>query len=61
MDLSNKLKRKLESQILLKHCKAGSADEKLRSKLEKGFYPPMYVRNAFEHAFQKYGKFEIAR
>jgi pentatricopeptide repeat protein len=54
----------LESQILHKHCKAGqleAAYEKLRSMLEKGFYPPMYVRDAFEHAFQKYGKLEIAR
>jgi pentatricopeptide repeat protein len=64
IDLSNKLERKLESQILHKHCKAGqleAAYEKLRSMLEKGFYPPMYVRDAFEHAFQKYGKLEIAR
>lgn len=64
IDLSNKLERKLESQILHKHCKAGqleAAYEKLRSMFEKGFYPPMYVRDAFEHAFQKYGKLEIAR
>ncbi|CAK7322588.1 unnamed protein product [Dovyalis caffra] len=64
MDLSNKLERKLDSQILHKHCKAGqleSACEKLRSMIEKGFCPPMYVRVAFEHAFQKYGKLEMAR
>ncbi|KAJ6289801.1 hypothetical protein OIU78_025672 [Salix suchowensis] len=64
IDLSEKLERKLESQILHKHCKAGqleAAYEKLRSMLEKGFYPPMYVRDAFENAFQKYGKLELAR
>ncbi|KAF5742725.1 hypothetical protein HS088_TW09G00783 [Tripterygium wilfordii] len=61
-DLSIKLKGKLESQILLKHCKMGQLQvvyEKLRSMLDRGFCPPTYVGNACEHAFQQHGSFKI--
>ncbi|KAL5783996.1 hypothetical protein ACOSQ2_006388 [Xanthoceras sorbifolium] len=63
-DLSIKLERKLEAQILLKYCKVGrleAAYEKLKSMVEKGIYPPQYVRDAFELAFQKSGRLKIAR
>lgn len=63
MDLCYKLARKLESQILLKLCKESrleAAYEKLNSMLEKGWYPPAYVRDAFERAFGKCGKSQIA-
>ncbi|KAL5550219.1 hypothetical protein UlMin_000395 [Ulmus minor] len=63
-DLCVKLESKLESQALQKLCKTGrleDAHEKLKSMLEKGFYPPGYVRDAFEQAFKKYGKLSIAR
>ncbi|KAF8388584.1 hypothetical protein HHK36_027261 [Tetracentron sinense] len=64
VDLSLKLEGKLETQILHKHCKAGqleAAYEKLSSMVEKGFYPPIYTRDVFERAFQKSGKWKIAR
>lgn len=64
MDLCIKLERKMEMQILQNHCKEGrleAAYEKLGSMVQKGIYPPMYVREAFERAFQKCGKLRIAR
>ncbi|KAH7514452.1 pentatricopeptide repeat-containing protein At1g12775, mitochondrial isoform X2 [Ziziphus jujuba] len=64
MVLCHKLERKLESQNLLKLCKENRlqlAYEKLNSMLEKGCYPPAYVRDAFEHAFEKRGKLQMAR
>lgn len=64
MDLAIKLEGKYEMQILQKHCKEGrleAAYEMLRSMLEKGIYLPTYVRDVFEHAFQKSGKLKIAR
>ncbi|KAM3702547.1 hypothetical protein ACB098_04G033800 [Castanea mollissima] len=64
LDLLFKLERKLDSQILQKLCKAGelgAAYEKLKSLLEKGFYPPVYIKDAFEHAFKKSGKLKMAR
>ncbi|KAK9141316.1 hypothetical protein Scep_010997 [Stephania cephalantha] len=63
-DLSIKMESKLERQLLHKHCKAGQLEdayEKLRSMLEKGFRIPVYTRAAFERAFQKAGKWKIAR
>ncbi|CAK9144886.1 unnamed protein product [Ilex paraguariensis] len=63
MDLSMKLKGKMELQILLKHCKEGQLEkayEILRSMLEKGVHLPIYIRDAFERAFQKSGKLKIA-
>ncbi|XP_059654402.1 pentatricopeptide repeat-containing protein At4g20090-like isoform X2 [Cornus florida] len=64
VDLSIKLEGKIEAQMLHKHCKLGqleAAYEKLRSMLEKGICPPIYIREAFEHAFGKTGKLKIAR
>ncbi|KAM5570042.1 hypothetical protein ABKV19_017184 [Rosa sericea] len=64
MDLCFKLERKLETQILQKLCKDGrleDAYEKLKSMIEKGFYPPVYARDAFKNAFRKYGKLNIAQ
>ncbi|XP_059456752.1 pentatricopeptide repeat-containing protein At3g06920-like [Corylus avellana] len=64
LDLCFKLEQKLDSQILQKLCKAGeleAACEKLKSMVEKGFYPSGYVREAFEHALRKCGKLNIAR
>ncbi|XP_038875040.1 pentatricopeptide repeat-containing protein At1g77360, mitochondrial-like [Benincasa hispida] len=64
IDLCLKLEMKWEAQILQKLCKHGQLDaayEKMKSMLEKGFYPPIYVRDSFESAFQKKGKFKIAR
>ncbi|KAK3204481.1 hypothetical protein Dsin_018527 [Dipteronia sinensis] len=63
-DLSIKLEKKLEAQILLKYCKLGqleAAYEKLKSMIEKGIYPPPYVKDAFEQKFQKSGRLKIAR
>ncbi|GMY28097.1 pentatricopeptide repeat-containing protein At4g31850, chloroplastic-like isoform X1 [Fagus crenata] len=63
LDLCFKLERKLDSQILQKLCKAGElgdAYEKLKSMLGNGYYPPVYVRDAFEHAFKKCGKLKMA-
>ncbi|KAK9288154.1 hypothetical protein L1049_016602 [Liquidambar formosana] len=63
LDLSIKLEGKLETQILHKHCKLGQLEEayeKLRTMLEKGYYPPIYIRDSFERAFQKFGKWNIA-
>lgn len=63
-DLCFKLERKLETQILQKLCKDGRLDdayEQLKSMIEKGFYPPVYVRDAFKNAFRKYGKLKIAQ
>ena len=64
LDLLFKLEQKLDSQILQKFCKAGelgAAYERLKSMLENGFYPPVYVKDAFEHAFKKSGKLKMAR
>ncbi|XP_022145163.1 pentatricopeptide repeat-containing protein At5g39710-like [Momordica charantia] len=64
VDLCLKLEMKWEAQILQKLCKQGqleAAYEKLKSMLEKGIHPPTYVRDAFENAFQKNGKYKIAR
>lgn len=64
VDLCLKLEMKWEAQILQKLCKLGqleAAYEKLKSMLEKGFYPPIYVRDAFESAFQKNGKIKVGR
>ncbi|PIA63272.1 hypothetical protein AQUCO_00200947v1 [Aquilegia coerulea] len=63
IDLALKLARKLEIQLLHKYCKAGrleAAYEKFSSMLEKGFSLPVYTRDAFERAFKKAGKWEIA-
>lgn len=63
IDLSITLERKSESQRLYKLCKLGrleAAYEKLTSMLEKGFYPPIYIRDAFERAFKKSGKWDAA-
>ncbi|KAK9138841.1 hypothetical protein Sjap_009435 [Stephania japonica] len=63
-DLSLKMETKLETQLLHKHCKAGQLEEayeKLRSMIEKRFRIPVYTRAAFEQAFQKAGKWKIAR
>ena len=63
LDLLFKLERKLDSQIFQKFCKAGelgAAYERLKSMLENGFYPPVYVKDAFEHAFKKSGKLKMA-
>ncbi|XVE97170.1 hypothetical protein REPUB_Repub02eG0288300 [Reevesia pubescens] len=63
MDLCLKLEGKLETQILLKHCKVGqleAAYQKLNSMIGKGCHPPLYVCDAFRQAFQKYGKLKIA-
>lgn len=64
MDLSVKLEGKLEMQILQKHLKEDrleAAYEKLKSMLEKGISPPIYVRDAFAQSFRKSGKWDIAR
>ncbi|KAA8531380.1 hypothetical protein F0562_006089 [Nyssa sinensis] len=64
VDLSTKLEGKMEAQMLLKHCKVGqleAAYEKLRLMLEKGIHPPVYIREAFERAFEKAGKLKVAR
>ncbi|KAK6290731.1 hypothetical protein POUND7_002272 [Theobroma cacao] len=64
VDLCFKLEGKLETQILLKHCKVGQLEvayQKLNLMIGKGFHPPVYVRDAFQQAFQKYGKLKIAR
>uniref|UniRef100_A0A7N2MUS7 Pentatricopeptide repeat-containing protein n=1 Tax=Quercus lobata TaxID=97700 RepID=A0A7N2MUS7_QUELO len=64
LDLLFKLEWKLDSQILHKFCKAGelgAAYERLKSMLENGFYPPVYVKDAFEHAYKKSGKLKMAR
>ncbi|CAL2228700.1 unnamed protein product [Prunus armeniaca] len=64
MDLCLKLERKLETVTLQKLCKDGqleAAYEKLKSMIEKGFYPPVYVRDAFQNAFRRYGKSKIAQ
>lgn len=64
MDMCFKLEGKLETQILLKHCKIGqltAAYQKLDSMLRKGFHPPLYVCDAFQQAFQRHGKLKIAR
>ncbi|XVF76913.1 hypothetical protein PTKIN_Ptkin13bG0305600 [Pterospermum kingtungense] len=64
MDLCFKLEGKLETQILLKHCKIGrlkAAYQKLDSMIRKGYHPPLYVCDAFRQAFQRYGKLKIAR
>ncbi|KAA0044580.1 pentatricopeptide repeat-containing protein [Cucumis melo var. makuwa] len=56
VDLCLKLEMKWEAQILQKLCKQGqleAAYEKMKSMLEKGLCPPIYVRDAFESAFQK--------
>ncbi|KAK9932597.1 hypothetical protein M0R45_019827 [Rubus argutus] len=63
-DLCFKLERKLETQVVQKLCKDGRLDdayEKLQSMIEKGFYPPVYVSDAFKNAFRKYGKLKIAQ
>ncbi|GLT66105.1 hypothetical protein SLA2020_384940 [Shorea laevis] len=62
-DLCTKLEGKMETQILLKHCRAGQlkdAYQKLNSMIGKGFCPPMHVCDAFKNAFQKYGKLNKA-
>ncbi|XP_050372404.1 putative pentatricopeptide repeat-containing protein At1g12700, mitochondrial isoform X2 [Argentina anserina] len=64
MDLCFKLERKLETQILEKLCKDGrleDAYEKMKSMIEKGFYPPVYARDAFKNAFRKCGKLNEAQ
>ncbi|OWM67411.1 hypothetical protein CDL15_Pgr019871 [Punica granatum] len=64
VDLSMKLQGKVESQILLKCCKLGrleAAYQKFAEMLQKGLCPPVYVLDAFECAFQKHGKGQIAR
>lgn len=64
VDLSVKLEEKVESQILLKHCKLGhleAAYQKFVWMLQKGLRPPVYLIDAFENAFQKHGKGQIAR
>ncbi|OMO84916.1 hypothetical protein CCACVL1_10558 [Corchorus capsularis] len=61
MDLCFKLESKMETQILLKHCKVGqleAAYEKLNSMIRKGFHPPVYACDAFQQAFQKNEIFE---
>ncbi|XVE76648.1 hypothetical protein DITRI_Ditri12bG0190600 [Diplodiscus trichospermus] len=58
MDLCFKVEGKLETQILLRHCKIGqleAAYQKLNSMIEKGFHPALYVCDAFQQAFQRYG------
>ncbi|ERN20125.1 hypothetical protein AMTR_s00066p00064040 [Amborella trichopoda] len=63
-DLALKLERKLEIQVLQSHCKAGrleAAHKKLGSMIERGVYPPIYTRDLFERAFQKAGKYHVAR
>ncbi|KAM6546113.1 hypothetical protein CsatB_026849 [Cannabis sativa] len=64
MDMCCKLERKLESQALQKLCKIGrleDAYEKLKSMLDKGLCPPGYVREAFEQAFRKHDKLNMAQ
>lgn len=64
VNLSVKLEEKVESQILLKLCKSGGLEpayQKFVSMLQKGLCPPIYVMDAFEHAFQQSGKGHIAR
>ncbi|KAK8921923.1 hypothetical protein KSP39_PZI020000 [Platanthera zijinensis] len=62
-DLSLKLERKMDAQLLHAHCKAGRVDaayEKLKAMFAKGFYPPIYAKDAFERAFRRAGKWKIA-
>ncbi|XP_020584656.1 pentatricopeptide repeat-containing protein At3g53700, chloroplastic-like [Phalaenopsis equestris] len=62
-DLVLKMERNMEIQLLHGDCKAGRVDaayEKLKGMLSKGFYPPIYVKDAFEKAFRKAGKWKIA-
>ncbi|URD82116.1 PPR repeat [Musa troglodytarum] len=64
LDMSNKLKRKMEVQDLYAHCKAGrleAAYDKLSSMLAMGFRPPIYARDAFECAFRKSPKWKVAQ
>lgn len=63
-DLSLKLERKMEVENLRAYCKAGrleAAYDELSSMLAKGFYPPLYARDAFEQAFQRSGKWKMAQ
>ena len=41
--------------------KLEDAYEKLKSMLDKGLCAPGHVRDAFKHAFEKYGKLKIAQ
>nr|GMD70289.1 pentatricopeptide repeat-containing protein At4g31850, chloroplastic-like isoform X1 [Ipomoea batatas] len=64
VDLSKKLEERMEMQILQKLCKDGeleAAYTKLNSMIEIGIHLPVYVKDAFESAFQKSGKLAIAR
>ncbi|XP_072953624.1 uncharacterized protein [Typha angustifolia] len=64
IDLSLKLERKMEVQILHLYCKEGrfeAAYDKLNSMIAKGFYPPVYARDAFERAFQGSSRWKIAK
>ncbi|EHA8590172.1 pentatricopeptide repeat-containing protein [Cocos nucifera] len=64
LDLSQKLERKMEVENLHAYCKAGrleAAYDKLSSMVAKGFYPPVYARDAFEQAFRRSGKWKIAQ
>ncbi|PKA56273.1 Pentatricopeptide repeat-containing protein [Apostasia shenzhenica] len=62
-DLSVKLERKMAIQHLYTHCKAGRVDaayEHLKSLITKRFFLPIFVRDAFEHAFRRAGKWKVA-
>ncbi|KAH0460635.1 hypothetical protein IEQ34_011298 [Dendrobium chrysotoxum] len=62
-DLLMKMEREMDVQLLQAHCKAGRVDdayEKLKGMIGKGFYPPIYAKDAFERAFRKAGKWKIA-
>ncbi|KAG9447079.1 hypothetical protein H6P81_013207 [Aristolochia fimbriata] len=63
-DLSVKLEKKRETQLLNKFCKAGdlnAAYEKLCSMLTKGFHPPIYTRDVLERSFRKAGKWNLVQ
>ncbi|XP_068661448.1 pentatricopeptide repeat-containing protein At5g65560-like isoform X2 [Aristolochia californica] len=63
-ELSEKLEKNMETQLLHKYCKTGDLDaayEKLCSMLAKGFHPPIYTRDVFERAFRKAGKWNSVR
>lgn len=63
-DLSLKLERKMDIQNVCAHCKAGrleAACHELNSMLAKGFHLPLYARCTIERAFQKSGKWKVAR
>lgn len=62
-DLLLKMERKKEVQVLYSYCRAGRVDaayEKLKGLMAEGFCLPIYVKEAFERAFRKAGRWKMA-